>query len=118
MEKANIFREFFPGYMGHIPMKNEVIGLTVGATNEFIKGYLDREPNFNEKQKPSVLNDYSTFNKNYFTNTLSKEYPLEEQKAFSNNSKDSKTWINGSKYQIYPQHIPGIIIFKELKINK
>lgn len=107
MESKSIYREFFPGYMGHIPMKNEVIGLTVGATNEYIKNYMEREPAFNDKLVPSVLNDYSSFNKNYFTNALSKEYHLEEDKAFSNRSKESKTWINGSKYQIYPQHIPG-----------
>ena len=109
METKSIYRELFPGYMGHIPMKNEVIGLTVGATNEYIKSYMERDPAYSDKLVPSTLNDYSTFNKNYFTNSLSKEYPLEEDKAFSNRSKESKTWINGSKYQIYPQHIPGKI---------
>jgi hypothetical protein len=108
METKTIYREFFPGYMGHIPMKNEVIGLTVGATNENIKTYMEREPNYYDKLVPSVLPDYSNFDKNYFTNNiLSKEYKLEEDKAFSNRSRLAKTWINGSKYQIYPQHIPG-----------
>jgi len=107
METKSIYRELYPGYMGHIPMKNEVIGLTVGSTNEFIKGYMGREPNYTDRLIPSVLNDYSTFNKNYFNNTLSREYPLEEESSFSNRSKDSKTWINGSKFQIYPQHVPG-----------
>ena len=37
MEKKSLYREYFPGYMGHIPLKNEVIGMTVGATNQFIK---------------------------------------------------------------------------------
>jgi len=108
METKTIYREFFPGYMGHIPMKNEVIGLTVGATNENIKTYMEREPIYSDKLVPSTLPDYSNFNKDYFTNnTLSKEYKLEEDQAFSNRSKLAKTWINGSKYQIYPQHIPG-----------
>ena len=40
-------------------------------------------------------------------NDKAKEYKLEEDQAFSNRSKLAKTWINGSKYQIYPQHIPG-----------
>jgi hypothetical protein len=107
METKSIYREYFPGYMGHIPMKNEVIGLTVGATNEYIKSHIDREPNYTEKIVPSVLHDYSNFDKNYFNNILSKEYYLEEDQAFSNRSKVSKTWIKGSKYQIYPQHVPG-----------
>jgi len=107
MESKLIYRELFPGYMGHIPMKNEVIGLTVGATNEYIKSYMEREPNYTENLKPSILPDYSNFEKNYFSNILSKEYKLEEDKAFSNKSKDAKTWINGSKYQIYPQQLPG-----------
>ena len=33
MEKKNMYREYFPGYCGHIPFKYEVIGKTVGATN-------------------------------------------------------------------------------------
>ena len=37
MEKKNLYREYFPGYMGHIPFKYEVIGMTVGATNNYIK---------------------------------------------------------------------------------
>ena len=37
MEKKSLYREYFPGYMGHIPLKNEVIGMTVGATNNYIK---------------------------------------------------------------------------------
>ena len=34
MEKKNLYREYFPGYMGHIPFKYEVIGMTVGATQK------------------------------------------------------------------------------------
>lgn len=119
METKTIYREFFPGYMGHIPMKNEVIGLTVGATNENIKTYMEREPAYSDKLVPSVQNDYSNFDKNYFTNnTLSKEYKLEEDQAFSNRSKLAKTWINGSKYQIYPQHIPGKFFYFQGKFKR
>jgi len=107
METKTIYREYFPGYMGHIPMKNEVIGMTVGATNDYIKSYLTREPEFEQKMFPSTQNDYSYYNKGYFNENFSKEYKLEEDKIFSNRSKLAKTWISGSKYQIYPQHIPG-----------
>jgi hypothetical protein len=107
MKNKSIYREYFPGYMGHIPMKMEVIGLTVGATNDYIKGYLRREPNFDETLVPSVQGDYSNYNKNYFSDIMSKEYKLEEDKVYSNHSKDAKTWIASSKYKIYPQHIPG-----------
>ena len=107
METKTIFREYFPGYMGHIPMKNEVIGMTVGATNDYIKSYLTREPEFEQKLVPSTQNDYAYYNKGYFNENYAKEYKLEEDKIYSNRSKDAKTWINGSKYNIYPQHIPG-----------
>lgn len=107
LEKKTIFREYFPGYLGHIPMKNEIIGMTVGATNEQIKSILNKQPPFEDKLIPSKLDDYKYYTKNYFCNTFSKEYDLEEDKIFSNKSKDAKTWLNGSKYQIYPQHVPG-----------
>jgi hypothetical protein len=110
MNTKTIYREYFPGYMGHIPIKNEVIGLTVGATNEFIKGYLQREPVYSETLIPSVQPDYSNYNKNYFNDVMSKEYQLEEDPVYSNRSRHAKTWISGSKYKIYPQHIPGNFI--------
>ena len=117
MKNKSIYREYFPGYMGHIPMKMDVIGLTVGATNDYIKGYLRREPEYEENLIPSVQNDYSNYDRNYFSDVMSKEYKLEEDKVFSNRSKDAKTWISSSKYKIYPQHIPGInILIKVIKL--
>jgi len=107
-KKKTIYREYFPGYMGHIPVKGEVIGMTVGATNDYIKEILNREPPQEEKLVPSAHKDYSFYNKSYFHENLSKDYRLEEPAIFSNQSKDAKTWIGGSKYNIYPQHIPGI----------
>jgi hypothetical protein len=93
--------------MGHIPLKNETIGMTVGATNEHIKSYLTREPEFEQKIVPSAQTDYSYYGKAYFTDHLSKQYKLEEDKVYSNRSKDASTWVSGSKFKIYPQHIPG-----------
>lgn len=107
MESKTIFREYFPGYMGHIPMKNEVIGMTVGATNDYIKSYLTREPNYEENLVPSIKKDYTFYNKAYFTDNLAKDYKLEEDKIFSNKSKEARTWVSGAKYNIFPQHIPG-----------
>lgn len=107
METKTIFREYFPGYMGHIPMKNEVIGMTVGATNDYIKSYLNREPNYEERLVPSVRGDYTYYGKDYFSGTMAKGYNLEEDKVYSNRSKEARTWGSGSKYKIYPQHIPG-----------
>lgn len=107
LEKKTIFREYFPGYSGHIPMKNEIIGMTVGATNDQIKSILNRQPPFEDQLIPSPLDDYTYYGKSYFCDNFSKDYKLEEDQIFSNKSKDAKTWINGSKYRIYPQHIPG-----------
>lgn len=107
LEKKTIFREYFPGYLGHIPMKNEIIGMTVGATNEQIKSILNKQPPHEDILVPSRREDYTYYTKNYFCENFSKDYELEEDKIFSNKSKEAKTWINGSKYKIYPQHIPG-----------
>jgi hypothetical protein len=107
METKTIYREYFPGYMGHIPMKNEVIGMTVGATNDYIKSYLTREPDYEEALMPSTAKDYTFYNKGYYNDNMAKGYKLEEDKVYSNRSRDAKTWICGSKHKLYPQHIPG-----------
>lgn len=107
MEKKSLYREFFPGYSGHIPLKSEVIGMTVGATNEFIKSSLTKEPDYSQTFIPSNMRDYTFYNKGYFNKDMAKNYPLEEDKIFSNRSKEARTWICGSKYQLYPEHIPG-----------
>lgn len=107
MEKKSIYREHFPGYMGHIPYKYEVVGRTVGSTNEHIKSLLNKEPDYSQTFIPSIKEDYTMYNKQYFNDTTSKKYPLEEDKIFSNRSKEATTWICGLKHQIRPQHIPG-----------
>ena len=107
MEKKNLYREYFPGYMGHIPLKNEVIGMTVGATNKFIKSFLTKEPDYEQTFIPSICDDYTYYNKKYFNEEMAKGYELEEDKIFSNRSKEAKTWICGSKHKLYPEHIPG-----------
>jgi hypothetical protein len=107
MEKNNLYREYFPGYMGHIPMKNEVIGMTVGATNKFIKGYFTKEPDYEQTFVPSIYKDYTYYNRGYFNEGMSKAYELEEDKIFSNRSKEARTWISGNKHRLYPEHIPG-----------
>jgi len=108
MDKKLVYREYFPGYMGHIPLKNDVIGLTVGATNDHIKKTLTKEPPHQEQLVPAPEGDYNYYHKNYFNDNFSKEYQLEEDQIYSNISKNSKTWIGGNKFKIYPQHIPGL----------
>jgi len=107
METKSLYREYFPGYMGHIPFKNEVIGMTVGATNSHIKSNLTKEPEYEQKLVPMNQDSYSYYNKIYFNDQAAKDYKLEEYKVYSNRSKDAKTWISGNKFEIYPQHIPG-----------
>ena len=107
MEKKGYYREFYPGYMGHIPYKYEVIGMTVGATNDHIKSLLRKEPDYQKTFIPSIKDDYTYYNKDYFSESLSKNYPLEEDKIFSNRSKDARSWICGNKHVLYPEHIPG-----------
>ena len=107
MEKKGYYREFYPGYMGHIPYKYEVIGMTVGATNDHIKSLLRKEPDYEQTYIPSNKEDYTYYNKDYFNESMSKSYPLEEDQIFSNRSKYAKTWICGNKHVLYPEHIPG-----------
>jgi hypothetical protein len=106
--KTSTYRENFPGYMGHIPYKNEVIGKTVGSCNDHIKMLLTTEPPKEEIIRPIAYDDYSHYHRDYFNENFSKEYKLEEDRVYSNKSKEADTWINGSKYKIYPQHIPGL----------
>ena len=107
MEKKGYYREFYPGYMGHIPYKYEVIGMTVGATNSHIKSLLRKEPDYEKTFVPSTKTDYTYYNKDYFSPSMAKNYPLEEDKIYSNKSKDARTWICGNKHVLYPEHIPG-----------
>ena len=107
MEKKGYYREFYPGYMGHIPYKYEVIGMTVGATNNHIKSFLRKEPDYEKTFVPSNKVDYTYYNKDYFNESMSKKYPLEEDKIYSNQSKNARTWICGNKHVLYPEHIPG-----------
>ena len=107
MEKKGLYREYYPGYMGHIPYKYEVIGMTVGATNNHIKSFLTKEPDYEKTFVPSNEVDYTYYNKGYFNERMSKSYPLEEDKIFSNRSKEARTWICGNKHVLYPEHVPG-----------
>ena len=102
-----MYREYFPGYCGHIPFKYEVIGKTVGATNYHIKSLLTKEPDYSQTYIPSINKDYTYYKKDYFNSDFAKGYELEEDKIFGMRSKEARTWINGNKHQLYPEHIPG-----------
>ena len=101
MEKKNMYREYFPGYSGHIPFKYEVIGKTVGATNYHIKSLLTKEPDYSQTYIPSINKDYTYYKKDYFNADFAKGYELEEDKIFGMRSKEARTWINGNKHQLY-----------------
>ncbi len=103
MEKKNMYREYFPGYCGHIPYKYEVIGKTVGATNYHIKSLLTKEPDYSQTYIPSINKDYTYYKKYYFNNDFAKDYELKEDKIFLVRTKEACTWIDGNKYQLYPE---------------
>ena len=107
-EKKSNYREDYPGYQGFIPYKYSIIGKNVGARNEAIKSLLTDEPPKDITLKPGDNRDFSHYNRDYYNDNFDRSYPLEEEKIFSNKSKDSKTWIAGDKYKIYPQHIPNL----------
>ena len=107
-EKKSNYREDYPGYQGFIPYKYSIIGKNVGARNEAIKSLLTDEPPKDISIKPGQNRDFSHYNRDYYNDNFDRSYPLEEEKIFTNKSKDSKTWIAGDKYKIYPQHIPNL----------
>ena len=107
-EKKSNYREDYPGYQGFIPYKYSIIGKTVGSTNEAIKSLLTDEPPKDISLKPGQNKDFSHYNRDYYTDNFDRSYPLEEEKIYSNKSKESKTWLAGDKYKIYPQHIPNL----------
>ena len=107
-EKKSNYREDYPGYQGFIPYKYSIIGKNVGARNEAIKSLLTDEPPKDISIKPGQNRDFSHYNRDYYNDNFDRSYPLEEEKIFTNKSKDSKTWIAGDKYKIYLQHIPNL----------
>lgn len=104
--RMSTFREDYPGYQGHIPYKYSIIGRTIGSTNDAIRGLLTTEPPKTTLLKPAKNDNFSHYNRDYFNDIFERDFPLEEEKIFSNKSKDAETWISGDKYKIYPQHIP------------
>lgn len=107
-EKSSNYREDYPGYQGFIPYKYSIIGKNVGARNEAIKSLLTDEPPKDISLKPGQTRDFSHYNRDYYTDNFDRSYPLEEEKIFTNKSKESRTWLSGDKYKIYPQHIPNL----------
>ena len=114
-DRKSNYREDYPGYQGYIPYKYSIIGKNIGATNEAIKSLLTDEPPKETALRPGDCQDFSHYNRDYYNDNFDRSYPLEEEKIFSNKSKDAKTWISSDKYKIYPQHIcPRYIFFKYL----
>ena len=107
-EKKSNYREDYPGYQGFIPYKYSIIGKNVGARNEAIKSLLTDEPPKETSIRPGQNRDFSHYNRDYYNDNFDRSYPLEEEKIYTNKSKESKTWLAGDKYKIYPQHIPNL----------
>ncbi|MCQ2818028.1 MAG: hypothetical protein MJ252_12250 [archaeon] len=107
-QNTSNYREDFPGYQGFIPYKRSIIGKTVGGTNETIKSLLTAELPKEQYLVPAKSSDFSEYNRDYFCDTFPRDYLLEEDEIYSNKSKNAETWVSGSKYKIYPQHIPGV----------
>ncbi len=107
-DRKSNYREDYPGYQGFIPYKYSIIGKNIGATNEAIKSLLTDEPPKETSIKPGEIKDFSHYNRDYYCDNFDRSYPLEEEKIFTNKSKDAKTWISSDKYKIYPQHIPNM----------
>ena len=82
MEKKNLFMNIFLVIWVTSHLKNKVIGMTVRATNKFIKGYFTKEPDYEQTFVPSIDKDYTYYNRGYFNEEMSKTYELEENIIF------------------------------------
>ena len=95
-----------PGYSGHIPFKQDLIGLTTGESNRkagedyvgFFSGSLASNGSAilksNEGSMRSTCIDGSNEG-------------FERSRMVGNNSKNSNTWLNGPTHNIRNQCVPG-----------
>ena len=72
-----------------------------------IDSFITKEPDYSQTYIPSINKDYTYYKKDYFNSDFAKGYELEEDKIFGMRSKEARTWIDGNKHQLYPEHIPG-----------
>ena len=65
-ENIGKFADNFPVYLGFIPLKNDVIGMTIGAANEYVRNNVDKKPVETENLGSIKYDDYSQYHKDYF----------------------------------------------------
>ena len=98
-----------PGYSGHIPYKQEFVGLTTGASNHAC------EITYKTNTNPSALSAYGGAIMNQAaamspprSNAVDRRFETPEKSlAVSNLSKYSKTWLAGPQHEVKNQCIPG-----------
>lgn len=98
-----------PGYSGHIPYRNEFVGLTTGASNQAA------EISYRSINQPTTMGQYGTAIVNSSaamspprSDAVDRRFESPEKGlAVSNLSKYSKTWMGGPQHEIRNQCIPG-----------
>ena len=105
-----------PGYSGHIPFKQDLIGLTTGETNRqagegYHKFHMSGQ-NFNNGYGLSstgkiVMEQPSMEGKMRSTMVDGSREGAERARMVGNASKTSTTWVNGPTHEIRNQCVPG-----------
>lgn len=96
-----------PGYSGHIPFKQDLIGLTTGESNRRAgEDYVGHFSGGMANHGASIMNPS---NKGSMRSTIvdGSNEGYERGKMVGNTSKMSSTWMNGPTHNIRNQCVPG-----------
>ena len=97
-----------PGYSGHIPCKQDIVGHTTGESNR------QAGSNFAVSRDPSLMKSGAMQMKETGMITMMRSTSVDGSaekpqkfRAIGNMSKTSCTWMNGPMHQIRNQCVPG-----------
>ena len=91
-----------PGYCGHVPFKQEFVGLTTGAQNQAC------EQTYRELRGDTMLkNGQQVFSPRSSRSNFNPYYKSDKIMQHGNNSKYSVSWLCGPKHNVRAQQIPG-----------
>ena len=95
-----------PGYSGHIPLKQDLIGLTTGESNRKAgQDYVNSKTGMSSAGAQIVSS--SQLGSMRSTQVDGSSEGLQKTKMIGNNSRESATWLNGPKHNIRNQCVPG-----------
>ena len=98
---SDFYKEYLPGYSGHIPSKNERYGATAGQIKREILN--DRGVHPIKLSTRNIVNDErARMYSSVYVPRIDKN-----KKIFGNNSRDGENWCCGPNHMIRKQQVPG-----------